>query len=93
MTDWKPPSEFPNLAGCKLLCYDTETRDPNLLTDGPGNIRSAAGLEPGKLVGVSLGVGDRDGEQWYFPIAHTDIDKPDADNMDKDQVCRFLVDV
>ena len=93
MTDWKPPSEFPNLAGVKLLCYDTETRDPNLLTNGPGNIRSAAGLEAGKLVGVSLGVGDREGEQWYFPVAHTDIDKPDADNMDKDQVFRFLRDV
>ena len=93
MTDWKPPSEFPNLAGAKLLSYDTETRDPNLLTQGPGNIRSAAGLEPGKLVGVSLGVSDREGEQWYFPIAHTDIDKPDADNMDKDQVLRFLRDV
>ena len=91
--DWKPPSEFPNLAGAKLLSYDTETRDPNLLTGGPGNIRSTAGLEPGKLVGISLGVGDRDGEQWYFPIAHTDIDKPDADNMDKDQVLRFLRDV
>jgi DNA polymerase I-like protein with 3'-5' exonuclease and polymerase domains len=93
MTDWKPPSEFPNLAGVKLLCYDTETRDPNLLTKGPGNIRSTAGLEAGKLVGISLGVGDREGEQWYFPIDHTDIDKPDADNMDKDQVLRFLCDV
>ena len=76
-----------------MISYDTETRDPNLLTQGPGNIRSAAGHEPGKVVGVSLGVGDRDGEQWYFPIDHTNIDEPDADNMDRDQVTRFLRDV
>ena len=76
-----------------MIAYDTETKDPNLLTNGPGNIRSRAGLEDGRLVGVSLGVGDQDGEQWYFPIAHTDVDKPDADNMDRDQVVRFLNDV
>jgi DNA polymerase I-like protein with 3'-5' exonuclease and polymerase domains len=93
MSDWKPPTSFPNLSGVKLLAYDTETRDPNLLTKGPGDIRSRAGLEPGKVVGVSLGTSDREGDQWYFPIAHSDVNKPDPDNMDPDQVRRFLKDV
>lgn len=90
---WSPPTEFPNLSGAKLIAYDTETRDPNLLTAGPGNIRAKAGHEPGKVVGVSIGVGPRDGEQWYFPFAHTNVDEPDADNMDRDQCLRFLKDV
>jgi DNA polymerase I-like protein with 3'-5' exonuclease and polymerase domains len=93
MSDWKPPKEFPNLSGAKMIAYDTETRDPKLLDSGPGNIRSKAGLEPGEVVGISIGVGDRDGEQWYFPIAHKDIDRPDSDNMDRDQVIRFCQDV
>jgi len=91
--DWLAPTEFPNLAGVKLLAYDTETRDPNLLTQGPGNIRARQGMEPGKVVGVSLGVSDRPGDQWYFPIAHMDEDTPDDQNMDPDQVRRFLNDV
>jgi DNA polymerase I-like protein with 3'-5' exonuclease and polymerase domains len=88
--DWKPPTEFPNLSGAKLLAYDTETRDPSLLTKGPGNIRARAGKERGRVVGISIGTEDA---QWYFPFAHLDIDKPDEQNMDKEQVLRFAKDV
>lgn len=91
--DWKPPKEFPNLSGAKMIAYDTETRDPKLLEKGPGNIRAKAGKERGRLCGVSIGVGPGPGEQWYFPFAHLDIDKNDEQNMDKEQVLRFVQDV
>lgn len=91
MTDWKPPTEFPNLSGAKMIAVDTETRDTNIQC-GPGNIRSKSGLERSYMVGASIGVGPRDGEQWYFPFDHTDIDKSDTGNMDRDQVIRFLKD-
>jgi len=87
--DWKPPSEFPNLSAATMIAYDTETKDPTLLTDGPGNIRARAGVEDGRVVGVSVGVGPGEGEQWYFPFAHEN----DPQNMDKDQVLKFLRDV
>lgn len=86
MTDWKAPTEFPNLSAATMLAYDTETKDPTLLTEGPGNIRAREGIEDGRLVGVSVGVGPGDGEQWYFPIAH----EGDPQNMDRDQVIKFL---
>lgn len=92
MTTWKPPTEFPNLSGAEMIAFDLETRDTNIHL-GPGNIRSAAGLERSYPVGIALGVGPRDGEQWYFPFDHTDIDKSDPDNMDKEQVLRFVQDV
>ena len=91
--NWKPPKEFPNLSGAKMIAYDTETRDPKLLEKGPGNIRARAGKERGRLCGVSIGVGPGPGEQWYFPFAHLDIDKNDEQNMDKEQVLRFVQDV
>ena len=91
--NWKPPKEFPNLSGAKMIAYDTETRDPKLLERGPGNIRARAGKERGRVVGISIGVGEQEGEQWYFPFAHLDIDKPDEQNMDKEQVLRFVQDV
>jgi DNA polymerase I-like protein with 3'-5' exonuclease and polymerase domains len=91
--DWKPPTEFPNLSGAKVIAYDTETKDPTIKQKGPGNIRAKIGKERGHVVGVSIGVGEREGEQWYFPFAHLDVDKPDENNMDPDQVRRFLNDV
>ena len=76
-SDWKPPKEFPNLTGIKLLGLDCETKDPNLLSHGPGGIR-----KDGYVVGVSLATDDK---AWYFPIAHEG-----GGNLDKDKTVRWL---
>lgn len=89
-TGWRPPVEFPNLTAAKIIGFDTETYDPNLLEAGPG-----WGRGRGHIVGVSLSV--EDGSSWYFPIRHG-IEKdrqvlPEneaAMNMDPEQVFRFL---
>ena len=77
---WRPPKEFPNLTNAKRLSLDCETRDPNLMERGPGGVRY-----DGNVVGVSLATED---QAWYFPFAHEA-----GDNLDKQQVLRFLEDV
>jgi len=62
-TGWLPPSEYPNLSAAKVLGFDTETKDPNLTTHGPGWARN-----DGHIVGFS--VSTEDGFSWYFPIRH-----------------------
>lgn len=79
-TGWRPPTEFPNLAAAKVIGYDTETKDPELLLAGPG-----WGRGRGHIVGVSLAV--EDGTSWYFPMRHEV--QPEL-NMDPDQVLRYL---
>ena len=81
-SDWKPPRDFPNLSGAKLIGLDTETYDPNLKTNGPGWAR-----DDGHIVGISLSTGE---QNWYFPIRHTI--QPEL-NMDINQVYKFLSDV
>jgi DNA polymerase I-like protein with 3'-5' exonuclease and polymerase domains len=64
-TGWKPVAsvnELPSLRGAKLIALDTETRDPDLRTKGPGVRRDAY------LVGVSVGTDD--GFRTYLPIRH-----------------------
>lgn len=81
-TGWRPPAEFPNLSGAKILGFDCETKDERLKTHGPG-----WGRHDGHIIGASLSV--QDGSSWYFPIRHetqTEL------NMDPDQVIRFLRD-
>jgi DNA polymerase-1 len=65
-SDWKPPSEFPNLSAAKYLSIDTETYDPELEDHGPGWSR-----DPGKFNIVGFSVGVPEGQSWYFPIRHT----------------------
>jgi len=77
---WLPPSHFPRLTGVKILGLDTETKDPQLMTMGPGTLRG-----DGYVVGVSLATED---EKWYFPIAHEG-----GGNLDKDSVVRYLKDI
>jgi DNA polymerase-1 len=89
-TGWKPPTEFPNLSAAKIVGFDTETYDPQLLQAGPGWSRNS-----GHIIGVSLAV--EDGSSWYFPIRHgIEGDKqvlpPEeaAMNMDPAQVLSFV---
>jgi DNA polymerase I-like protein with 3'-5' exonuclease and polymerase domains len=61
-TGWRPPKDFPNLSGVKILGLDTETKDLELTERGPGAVRGAA-----HCVGFSVSSEDR---AWYFPIRH-----------------------
>lgn len=63
-SDWKAPTEPPNLNGVARLGLDTETRDPGLLTFGPGIRHGKA-----NCVGISLATAD---QSWYFPTEHPD---------------------
>lgn len=78
-TGWKPPRDFPNLSAAKVIGFDTETKDLELLSAGPGWARNA-----GHIIGVSLAV--EDGTSWYFPIRH---ETQSEMNMDAEQVLRF----
>ncbi len=60
--DWGCPSEYPDLSHYKTIAVDLETRDPNLMTLGPGWPRN-----DGYVVGVAVAAGDM---SWYFPIRH-----------------------
>lgn len=60
--DWTPPRELPDISRAPIIALDTETRDPNLLTMGPGAIR-----EDGYIIGISAAV---DGWSAYLPIRH-----------------------
>jgi len=63
-SDWRPPTEYPNLAAAKMLGVDTETYDPELLENGPGGVRGK-----GHLVGFSVATDD--GEfRGYYPLRH-----------------------
>lgn len=66
-TGWKPPREFPNLSGAVMIALDTETKDPELGTAGPG-----WGRGRGHMIGFSLAAQDRLGNigRWYFPMRH-----------------------
>lgn len=79
-TGWTTPTEFPDLSKSSVISLDTETKDPDLTTKGPGWARHV-----GHLVGVSLG--DDQGRTWYFPIRH-EIE-PEY-NMDVDEVLEYL---
>lgn len=80
-TGWTVPKEFPRLGSAKALSIDTETYDPNLLTNGPG---WATG--DGHVVGISVGTDD--GHNWYFPMRH----EYGGGNMDADCVLRWARD-
>lgn len=59
---------------------DLETRDPNLMERGPGDIRG-----DGEVVGIALGAA---GSSRYYPIAHAE-----GLNCDRDNVCRYVSEV
>ena len=86
-TGWRPPTSFPNLDAARVLSFDVETKDPELLVSGPGWARNV-----GHIVGFSIGAKDALGNvgQWYFPIRHADTPE---DNMDPEQALRWAAHV
>lgn len=79
---WQPPdiASLPDLRRAKAISLDIETRDPNLLTKGPGGVR-----EDGYLVGISLATEDF---KCYLPMRHEG-----GDNLDPDTVRRYVADM
>lgn len=81
-TGWLPPTYFPDLSTAPVISIDCETKDPELLTHGPGWARGK-----GHIVGVSVGVPGN--YRWYFPMRH-EIEA--EDNMPPEQVLAWLRD-
>lgn len=59
---WTVPPELPSLKGIKRIAIDTETKDPELKTKGPGFRRGA------HIIGLAIGADD--GRRWYLPTRH-----------------------
>lgn len=66
-TNWRPPEHLPDLTDAAVISFDTETKDPELLTAGPG-----WGRGRGHIVGVGVCAVARSGERWqaYLPVRH-----------------------
>jgi DNA polymerase I-like protein with 3'-5' exonuclease and polymerase domains len=77
-SEWKPPTELPDLSRAKIIGVDVEAKDPNLMTMGPGFIRGDA-----RVVGISLAT--EDGPKMYLPFGHEG-----GGNMDKDVVVDYV---
>jgi DNA polymerase I-like protein with 3'-5' exonuclease and polymerase domains len=60
--EWVPPSELPDLTGCKEIAIDVETRDPNLKNKGPG-----WPTKDGEVIGYAVATHDWSG---YLPVKH-----------------------
>jgi DNA polymerase I-like protein with 3'-5' exonuclease and polymerase domains len=76
-SSWAPPSLLPDLTQAKEIAVDLETRDPDLLTLGPG-----WATKSGEVVGVSIATNDWSG---YLPFKHEA-----GGNLDKDFVIGWL---
>ena len=61
-TEWVPPAELPDIFDAKTIAIDVETRDPNLMTRGPGWSR-----KDGEIVGYAVAV---DGWAGYPSVNH-----------------------
>lgn len=72
----KTRTEYPSLAGAKIISVDCETYDPDLLTQGPGYHRS------GFIAGVAIAT---DSFSGYYPIAHQG-----GGNLNKRKVIEWL---
>jgi DNA polymerase I-like protein with 3'-5' exonuclease and polymerase domains len=80
-SSWVPPVDFPDIRGAKRIGIDTENRDPNLKTRGPGSMR-----RDGYVAGISVATDD--GFSGYYPIAHLA-----GGNLAKEPVLQWLSDM
>jgi DNA polymerase I-like protein with 3'-5' exonuclease and polymerase domains len=86
--DWKPPviSELPRWSDYKRVCYDVETKDPEL-QDSPGVKGMGPGdFRPGNHI-VGVGFALEDGPSYYLPIRHES-----GDNLNVDHVLAYVRD-
>lgn len=60
---WTPPSQLPDIRAAKYIAFDSETKDPDLLTMGPGAPKGES-----HAIGYSLAT--EDGFKCYLPIRH-----------------------
>ncbi len=79
-TEWKIPTEFPDLKSCDIIGIDVETKDPNLMTMGPGGVRG-----DGYLLGVAIATSDFN---CYYPMRHES-----GDNVDIPKFVAYLKDM
>lgn len=73
MSEWKVPTEFPDLHSASIIGIDVETRDPNLMTKGPGGVRG-----DGYLLGVAIATPDFN---CYYPMRHESGDNVNIPNF------------
>jgi len=62
-TGWKLVNEFPSLRSAKAICFDVETKDPEIEEFGPGWARGR-----GHIIGVAIATDD--GFKRYYPMRH-----------------------
>ena len=79
-TEWLPPEEFPDLSKYDEIAIDLETKDPDLMKMGSGNV-----IGKGDVTGVAVAVS---GWSGYYPIAHEG-----GGNMDRKKVLGWFQDV
>lgn len=60
---WTPPRTLPNLRGASVVGIDLETCDPNLMANGPGDIRG-----DGFVAGISIATPEHG--STYIPLRH-----------------------
>jgi len=76
-TEWLPPEKFPDLSKYDEIAIDLETKDPDLIKMGSGNV-----TKRGDVTGVAVAVKDWSG---YYPIAHEG-----GGNMDRAKVLKWF---
>jgi DNA polymerase I-like protein with 3'-5' exonuclease and polymerase domains len=76
-TEWLPPETFPDLSKYDEIAIDLETKDPDLVKMGSGNV-----TKRGDVTGVAVAVYDWAG---YYPIAHEG-----GGNMDRAKVLKWF---
>lgn len=76
-TGWTFREHFPDLSGAKVICFDVETKDPEIDDFGPG-----WGRGRGHIIGVALATDD--GFRNYYPIRHAGYR-----NHDPEKVLRY----
>ena len=79
-TEWLPPETFPDLSKHDEIAIDLETKDPDLIKMGSGNVTGR-----GDVTGIAVAV-----QSWsgYYPIAHEG-----GGNMDRKKVLKWFQNV
>lgn len=80
-SNWQPPKlcDLPDWSNAKRVAIDTETKDPNLKTTGPGGGRTPDSY----ITGISFSI--EDGPSHYLPIRHQG-----GDNLPVEEVLRYM---